>query len=234
MLKSSQKIDTILSLVEKYDLYEDDVKSLNNEIDLVLMNLEDIESLTKNLERELGINPITASRLVDDINTQIFAPIKNSLQKIQQERKDQEKETRVFEVLESQKTPTTPNQPPRPPINRITEVKRADIQPPANLPMLQEEHELTVQKTQPVAPTQPQLPKTFGESSRPQNITPTAKPAEQFFVSRPKPSNIIEAKLAGSFNMPQEKLNVSAPKPAQTQNSAPVTRKADPYREPVE
>ncbi len=269
--QSQQKFNTLFKLSQKYDLYENDMGPLINEVDLILLNLEDIESLESNLQRELEINPITASRLAEDINEQIFAPIKVSLQKIQQER-------RVAEMVNPEKItdgevptiPTQPTQPAKPPLNRIPEVRKINIsaptapmgttaQAPNNLPTMAPEQELVVQKNMVATdkpkfqaiPTPTSLPKTFGETPRAgvQKITPPIakptitppinppkpqlSPSDQFFVSRPKPTarGIVENRLGGSFNMPQERMNMSETKPAAP---ADPNKKVDPYREPIE
>ena len=79
-------------------------------------------------------------------------------------------------------------------------------------------------------------PRAGGMLHSSQPPKPPISPTDQFFVMRPKPTTrgIIDARLGGSLNLQQEKLNVVAPNPATPATPTNPAKKIDPYRESIE
>lgn len=69
------------SLMAKYGLRIDQAAVLERETMLILMGIETPEEFTQTLSTEAGLNQQTVSSIVQDVNTQIFSPLREEMRK---------------------------------------------------------------------------------------------------------------------------------------------------------
>ena len=97
-LELQQAIDSadvgnkITEIGKKYSLLIDQENDLYMEIFLAMLGLEPLADLTKNITKNVRVSTATAVTITQDVNKEIFLPIRESLQKIQLPKEDTEPE----------------------------------------------------------------------------------------------------------------------------------------------
>lgn len=72
--------DTIKKIVDKFKLHVDQSGQLSEEIGFVMLGVTRPENFLFNIQQKLGISTEVAGEIVKDINTDIFFPIRSSLE----------------------------------------------------------------------------------------------------------------------------------------------------------
>jgi hypothetical protein len=127
---SVEKADKLVEIIKKHSLQSDKLIELGKQTDYVLLGLEHPSKFVGNLSQTLGIPVETAHAIAEDINHQIFRPVRESLRKIHGIGEDESRignqesgEERVLPI------------PPKPPA--------AVPEPPVNLPVRGYEEDLS-------------------------------------------------------------------------------------------
>ena len=123
-------------LTEKYHLRVDQAGSLETETLLVMLGLERPDSFSTNIEKEVRVSTEVAQQIANDVNAEIFLPIRESLKQLQpkeeeleqaQERKeqpvDQEVQKETPSPAPAQGQQPTSNIPPNLPTGDISSLK---------------------------------------------------------------------------------------------------------------
>ncbi len=250
----------VASIGLKYGLTDPEVEILKNEVLYVLLAIEDTDQMLKSIQNELQLSSEISLKIAKDIDTMILYDVKaiiaetiqNTTKGIADERTHPSKEgTQVIHdeiaVPAYVKVETKPEAKP--------EIKPNNV--PDNLPVLEEEREVAVQrintpnsilnkqlevpvahpyeKPRPVAAPTPMQSKVPTSNNPLQTFAKTSLvPPVTQEMNKPNGPSIVEARLGGSFNMPQEEMVI----PAHPQTAAPAAPapapKIDPYREPIE
>ncbi len=209
-------------LMSKYGLRIDQGGVLEREIMLLLMGIENPDDFTKALIEEAKIDQKTVSSIVQDINTQIFIPLREA-------------------EMKGQSAPAAAPQPVRPPSVGVPRyVPPATVLPhqgsyapppqsPAYANQQQDSVNAFVHRVQPTAtPASPpsvsviKPPPPPPAPPRPTPPPPIAQPAQ------PRPTPPPPPNLPGAL-APKSDIIPSAPKAP-----APLAYAADPYHEPIE
>lgn len=72
----------IIGIGEKYKLGADKISELENETGMVIVGFTHPSDFIPNLIQRLGVDGETAGKIIEDVNAQIFAKVKESLEKI--------------------------------------------------------------------------------------------------------------------------------------------------------
>ena len=228
-----------ISLANKYKLRIDQSGVLEREIMLLLMGVENPDEFVQALVEEAKLDKPTVDGLVQDVNTQIFMPLRKA-----------EEISSTKPVSSTPQTPAPAPVPahiaPLPPKITMPQVSRsAIVAAPARSINLLEDHEephieFAKAPVMPVAPAAPRM--APAPTNLPGMMPPSASAASAIqFPPLPKPAQ--PAALA-----PEEALNkapsllermaqpqVTAPAASVVTPVAPVQpRSSDPYREPID
>lgn len=120
-----EKLGQICLACEIYDLKK--IENIALQLGRVFFGLLPPQKLLERLKTEAELPPISASRLFDEINTQIFTPLKNGLEKLynqynynKEERSKEEKE----EIMIKSQKPKEEEIPPQ----KATDIYREPIE----------------------------------------------------------------------------------------------------------
>jgi len=79
---TSADVDAHLrKLADTHKLHLDQWQKLENEVMLALLGFEHVEDLQKNIQQEIGVTADVAHALVGDINTIVFEPVRQELER---------------------------------------------------------------------------------------------------------------------------------------------------------
>lgn len=79
---TSADVDAHLrKLADTHKLHLDQWQKLENEVMLALLGFEHVEDLEKNIQQEIGVTAEVAHALVGDVNTIVFEPIRQELER---------------------------------------------------------------------------------------------------------------------------------------------------------
>lgn len=85
MFVSEPWIDQVIAISKKYNLTEDQAKSLEQETIFSLLGIEPLSSFRTNLVNEVGITYDQALKIAFDANQLIFASVANELKEVERE-----------------------------------------------------------------------------------------------------------------------------------------------------
>lgn len=204
-------------LTQKYRLHIDKAATLENEVVMVLMGMEDPEEFVRNIERELGIDASSAQALAKDVSEQIFHPIRTRLDEFL--KAENERRTAVERVSAP---PVIPSVAPASIAKPVTPLSTAII---PTTPALASGH-----------PEEPKAP-----SPTPQTPAPSSSNIVAGKLGGGATLN-LRSILGGQSKqseapLPKENSLVgqtaTTPPPIATPPANPDTARVDPYREPI-
>lgn len=76
---SPETEEGILEIGRKYNLHVDQLGKLVDEVDYVLIGLNPIDSIEKNIAEKVGTDPVTTKSIVSEINESVFRRVRESL-----------------------------------------------------------------------------------------------------------------------------------------------------------
>ena len=196
-----------------HNLHIDQAQQLGNETLLVMLGVSPMSGFTDDIIQEVRVSKEEADKIIADINTQILAPIRESMKKTYEE---------------SASTPTSVPQNP-PAMNTKSVVMPSAVGAPR--PAVPQMTSSTIPST--IASFTP--PATIPKIMQGSTPTPTAMPM-------PKPPMPAPDMHPAEIMLTEKTLQVPAPvKPASDAANPPPDAppkpeayKADPYREPIE
>jgi len=231
---SSETRQRLQAVVERHQLYSDQADDLEMETTLVMLGLRPPTDFITNVKNALNVSEEKARAIAEDINAEIFRPVRESLKKIHGITSDQQPTTSNPQPI-TQTTPVIPAIPkpptpivPKPP---IPPPPTTDLQPTTynQQPKLAEKEKTPLERTTPgghyengenhlnreeiLAGIENPAP------ARPARIASVASSAS--IASKPGTGNIVQDKLEGMVRMPKEETDLSK------------EYSADPYREPL-
>lgn len=77
-LADAKYVPVVQGLMQKYKLRVDQSGVLERELILLLMGIESAQEFTDTLANQAGLNLLTISSIIQDINTQIFMPLRDA------------------------------------------------------------------------------------------------------------------------------------------------------------
>lgn len=228
-------------LMVKYRLHIDQTAIVEREIMLLLMGIEDPAEFAKTLAEEAKLDQQTVNSIVQDVNAQIFVPLRDEMRKgptatpqptqpvktvIQQQTQSAAAQPpRVNVPLQSPTLPKTPaTAPVYAPLTKFPHLQNkipkpsflaSSFQPPAS--RLLEDHEEPHIEFKKTAPPPPNLP---GAIHHPP--LPTPKPVPP--LNNPRPP---EVRLSPVIPKVEPQIPKPTPPPAKPYSS-------DPYHEPID
>jgi hypothetical protein len=81
-ITSVNTVDVILKLGQKHALHIDQTGDLENETSFILLGFEHPSEYVNNISKALNVPEVKARAIAQDVNEQIFRPIRDSLQKM--------------------------------------------------------------------------------------------------------------------------------------------------------
>ncbi len=219
--------EAVEAVAKKYGLLIDKMGALADETGLVMLGLTHPKDFIAHLAERLGTDRLTARNIAEDINSQIFQKIRESLKKIH----GIEESAPLSEGVEGIKPP--PASPPR------AELKPLEIKPGPSItpvkPPTPAAWPEVLQKIQPPEkPAAPAPQAMRGSEIKPLGPTPAGKPP---------PGLAFEEKTKESiFRTPsetREKIEERPPNAVKEKSFAEIKKEigktqADPYREAIE
>lgn len=79
---SAESAEIIQTIAKNNNILPEKVKSLGDEVGLVMMGITKLKDFSKNLENRLGISSETSQKIIKDVNEMIFKNIQESLKKL--------------------------------------------------------------------------------------------------------------------------------------------------------
>ena len=249
----------LANIAKNYQLHIDQAGVLDNETVLVMLGLESPDDFVGNITRELGISPAQAQLIANEVNQDIFLPIRESLkQMLEKDAEEEEQEQRDNEQLTTEDQELAPQVPAA--AVPGTPASFAPLRP-AVLPKTPAVTTPPVART--IAATPVPTPAEPAERERdqllkeiegmavptePKQVSDNTQQTEHKIAEAPANlpvGNIAETKLAEMFHLPKESLTAPpppredktvAPAAPPTPPAPPQPKKysSDPYREPVE
>ncbi len=213
------------AITKKHGLHIDQAASLEMETVMVMVGMVRSDEYIDNLMEELRISREKVAEIVTDVNTMIFADIKNSLQKMNEQIKKEDAEEKPKpEGMNKIETEEERNN-----LNKEDVLK--DLEGHANTTDLVKT-DSKIMEVSPIIETA--LPHTIDPAplqSRVEISTAIVPP-----VVTPSPAseikiNPLENKLTEIVKSPKQEIQVS---PSQQNTSSQKERPVDPYREPAE
>ncbi|MFA6273240.1 MAG: hypothetical protein WC673_01985 [Candidatus Paceibacterota bacterium] len=175
-------------IMNKYSLRDNQSGNLEIETNLVMIGLEHPLKFIGNIAKALNVPEEKARAIAEDINTEIFRPVRESLRKIHGIREEE---------VGSGKPPIPTPIVPKPPIPV----------PPA--PVVPEP--LPTPQLVPLPPTPP-LPPTMEPEEKPPSREEILRDIENPVPTKPT-SNIVQDKLSGMVRMPKSVEEIKEPPP---------------------
>ena len=163
----------IARIGDRYNLMLDSQDELAAEIIDVIRGLKPAKNLTRNIVKRLEIDSATANKITNDVNLEIFTPIREQLQQIQAEAEQSERQRE----MQNQKPPVQQSSSYQPPRSAPT-MYRAPVQNTYQ----PQRPQPPVQRPQPPVQPRPQAPLRPNPFSIPTPLAPTpnyAPPAPQ-------------------------------------------------------
>lgn len=108
-------------LADSQKLHLDQWQSLENEVMLALLGVEELDDLQKNIEKEVGVRPEVARELTESIMTAVFEPIREELERQLGHPQAQNEELSEVERLRQEMLAREPAQPAQTPISAPAE-----------------------------------------------------------------------------------------------------------------
>lgn len=204
---------------QKHQLNIEQVEILSKQAGLVMLGFEHPSKFIGNIAKALDVPEERARAIAQDVNAQIFQPVRESLKKIH--------------GIEPQSPPPKPTIPPPSPTTLKT--------PPPNLPAkpliaVTPKLPVSIPPTAPIIPKPPLPPPPTllpSEAGKEENEADLNREEILAGIENPVPAkptgNIVQEKLDGLVRMPKTEQEIKEPTPP----PAKPNYTTDPYREPV-
>jgi len=237
-LSSTEATDAIISIQKKYNLHVDQAGELADQATLVKVGLAHPIDFIKNVREGLHVSDEVARQIAQDVNEQIFRPIRESLKRLHGLKTGGEEEMKPPQAPNT--TLLTPNvhataYPPTPPLNPTPktfspEVKKVEPTPPLNPVINPKETALREGGLKTLSSVLTEIKQaTPNYSPKPTPPVIPATPKENKVITAP--SNILEDKLGATVKLPKD--NSPATPDAQKPSAPTKGYGNDPYREPT-
>lgn len=188
----------IRNISQKYKLPIDKTGELASEVGDVFLGITHPRDFTGNLAQRLRTDQLTTRNIAEDVNKEIFSPVRESLKKLHSEKEEEdapkipEKEPAAPGMTEHP-APITPAAPPKTAFSDVLPPRTfpsaptpsAPITPPSPAPS----------KTPPSVVSAPSVPAQTGPSTSPQ----TQKPTGKIFIPPPAPP-LPSSQKEGAFS----------------------------------
>lgn len=218
------------SLMTKYNLRIDQGGVLEREIMLLLMGVEDPTEFTQALIEEAKLDQQTVNSIIQDVNDQIFIPLRSEEEKAGGMAEQPAKPTVVAPVTRPQQplAPHIASLPPKMAMPSRSTGSLGDIVRSVTAPKMLEDHEephmeLSQAPVPPIVPVVPAAPRIV--ATAPDNLPGMLRPSEAFGGGGMLPQ-------AAPAPTPFKSQSPSLTPPAAPAPIAPYS--SDPYREPVD
>ena len=234
---------TAQTLMAKYSLRIDQGGVLEKELLLLLMGIENPTEFTEALAKDAGLDPATVDSLVQDVNNQVFFPLRK-----EEQMQNQSAQTPPVPRPPMPPRPTTPL-PARPATPTPTMSYAAPLPPKMAMPKAATLGDIVRQVTAPKQladheephiefrqaaprPTTPPQPMPAAPATRPAPPAASASVAPATHKETPVPQNLPGAMPQAAVPTPQA---VTPPTPPRMPAPPPITSySSDPYREPID
>lgn len=256
---SAEITETLIAIGKKYGLGLDKVGDLSTETNLVMLGVTHPNQYISSLQQTLGIERDVARNIAQEVNTQVFAKIREELRKLHDIKDEEKTETPQSAAIQAPAIQEKPIQkeipkvilPPKPtmPVTPVESYAHKDLSPlpetvrkPYTFAELQKKSETKeIEKKELPAIILP--PKENAPHTQPpllakmpaMPIQETApKPVVLAPNAAPKTPSPFEAKIKESVfrQEPAESIKEGKNTPAQDQ-SRPSSDASDPYRQPI-
>ncbi|HVZ76012.1 MAG TPA: hypothetical protein VG934_01935 [Candidatus Paceibacterota bacterium] len=218
----------IQAIGKAHNLHIDQAQQLGTETSLVMLGVLPMSDYADNIAREVRVSRTEADKIIADVNTQIFAPIRESMKRTYEEASTAQAapanppamgmsngKSVVMPSRAAAQTPV-PVMPPVPPSRPVPKMPPAPDTPP-----------MTPPGPSPI-PAPPMVPPMGSKAAMPLQIGPTTQ-----LAGMPKPSIPVAPSMhAADVVITQKTVEVQAAPAAVPPK--PQSYKADPYREPIE
>ena len=224
----------LFDIAKKYKFTYEQLGKLEMETTLTLLGMTHPNDYITSLTEQLGKKKEEIEPLVNEIKTQVFDPIRDSLMGLYAKPTDGSLDNatadanKIFQKAGVSLTSNTPQTTPSAPVTE----NRSDILKGIENPT--KSNPLVLNEKPAVAP----VAKPIGAAGIPVPRAPYAAPAPAAQTKAPTPmtaqpaGSIVDSKLGGSFNMAAKDSDHSIKKV--TPAAPPAPRGGDSYREPIE
>ncbi len=218
-LFAPETANAIRAVGKKYELTLDKVGVLAGETGNVMMGITPTSEFIKNISEKVGVDKEKARMIAEDINQQIFAPVRESLKKVH---RLEEPKNLSNKPAQSASKETTPHASPLNPSSKFpltkmeyervrsvgSEIKKPAVAPPpSNLPIGKPINPLPVVATKPTPPTPP---------------TPPIPPANLVPLPPPKPSAPPPSIFVKKIEIPPPPKFIPSPLPPPINKIEPI------------
>src|SRR3990167_1025942 len=243
--------EKITRVGKNFQLNTDKIVALENEITFVMTGLEHPSKFIGNIAKALNLPEEKARAIAEDINTEIFRPVRESLKKIHGITSDQQPTTSNPQPI-TQTTPVIPAIPkppspivPKPP---IPPPPTTDLQPTTynQQPKLAEKEKTPLERTTPGGHYENgenhlNREEILAGIENPTPARPTSLAAKVSLTSPTASASkdIVQDKLEGMVRMPKSEQDItasiaaSASLASKKEEPPKPSYQADPYREPL-
>lgn len=193
-------------ITKRQRLLIDQAGKLEMETTLIMIGLEPLADFVGNLAREMNVNELRAREIALDVSENIFKPIRNSLQKMNEETQAEEAGEQKIEEVE-----TT--------LNRdqiLDEIENPILNRPSIRPVPVEQPQVSTEIE--IRPVQ-ELKSVPGETVK--DVIKNVEP------------NIFEAKMTQTVITPPQIVNVETRTKLPEIEKKDTYKSSDPYREPL-
>src|SRR3989338_9874969 len=251
VILSADTKQKLAGLASKYNLRGVQEGNLEIETNLVLLGLEHPSKFIGNIAKALNLPEEKARAIAEDINTEIFRPVRESLKKIHGITSDQQPTTSNPQPI-TQTTPVIPAIPkpptpivPKPP---IPPPPTTDLQPTTynQQPKLAEKEKTPLERTTPGGHYENgenhlNREEILAGIENPTPARPTSLAAKVSLTSPTASASkdIVQDKLEGMVRMPKSEQDItasiaaSASLASKKEEPPKPSYQADPYREPL-
>ena len=204
---SVETADIIQKISKKYGLQIDQMGELASETGLVMMGLTHPKDYIKNLSGRLGVDIDTAKKIAQEVNSEIFLPVKEHLKKIHGIEKEAPEKDMEVKLPGEEVTPfeLTQKHKPEPPL--VPEITK----PP-----------------EPSAPPKPEP--DLSDTAHPTAPKPSAEPQPE---TEPPTAIFREKIMEKPFRKPSQTTEIEEPKETPPSKTAEEYKEGDPYREMI-
>ena len=225
--------EKLQEIIKNNKLMVDQAGKLEAETSLIIMGVEPLDKYVANLVKNVGLSNIQASIVAHDVNESIFKNIRESLKKINDQIKKEEKIIEEINILNKEYSGDANNP--------TKEDVLAGIEHPEDIKNNEESISMSSLKSNGINQEKIEtmergveirvdnLPEIAPEAILPVVSSLTPKKQEPFHVNIPPVKNIVESKLNNTVVVPKQTIVVEE----KTKLPNKPKTAGDPYREPI-
>lgn len=239
---SSNYQSTLIEIAKKYQLNVAQLGGLELETTLVMFGFEKPTDYSFNIEQELGISEDVAQKITRDVDERVFANIRDSLKKINDEEMSEKELNKKLDYEEKKIEENTTQVEVSPEKSSLTNDRLQNVvqnmetaQAVAEMPATASQSKLTQAEIngeeslnrEDILKEIEEMP----ENNSPKfNFTKKEQPPTEKTVESKIAPSIFEGKMGGEFSIPQAVTDRSVPN---INPEKPAPKSADPYHEPI-